>query len=480
MMIMISQKEALSFLISKQWAVGEYNGNNAWLYNATNGALNNNNKYNSYQVRALLESDIYDNAALGDYEIPLHEWYDVNRQCRRRKAMKPSCLIFQYHLVVQMVELVHQVGNMEYVMRVGICFMITVPRLREVLAADFGDRLVQTWYFNELNWWLERYHLHPDSYSCRVGKGGLRAVQQFQEYVFEVSEGYTVDCYVASLDLQSFFMSIDTELAVRLIERFIREVYRGPHKELLLYLTRIIYQSQPQSHCVIKSHRRMWVGLPKSKSLLGKTDGIGIPIGNITSQMLANFLTTFYLNYLSSLGYKFVHYTDDTALVFRDKERFLEDVGRFEWFLWNELHLTLHPNKRYLQHYTKGICLLGYKVKRDRILPSDRIVHNLEWTVGCAIRKAEHDTYYMMVEKDHFVQVINSYMGLLKHTNSFRLRREILERIGASAWGKILDIDTVNFLKVLPKPEYTTQAYYRRRNKKRKKEVRKVCEMCFS
>ena len=51
MLIPISQREALSFLIGKQWADGEYNGNNAWLYNSTNGALNNNNKYNSYQVR---------------------------------------------------------------------------------------------------------------------------------------------------------------------------------------------------------------------------------------------------------------------------------------------------------------------------------------------------------------------------------------------------------------------------------------------
>ena len=99
-MFVISQSEVRILHIGKQWAVGEYNGNNAWLYNPTNGALNNNNKYNSYQVRPLLESDVYDNAALEFYELPLEEWYEVNRQCRRRKAMKPSCLIFQYHLVV--------------------------------------------------------------------------------------------------------------------------------------------------------------------------------------------------------------------------------------------------------------------------------------------------------------------------------------------------------------------------------------------
>lgn len=476
-MMVISQNEVRILYIGKQWAVGEYSGNNAWLYNPTNGALNNNNKYNSYQVRPLLESDVYNNAALEFYEIPLEEWYEVNRQCRRRKAMKPSCLIFQYHLVVQLVELVHEVGNMEYVMRVGICFMITVPRLREVLAADFGDRLVQTWYFNELNWWLEQYHLHPDSYSCRVGKGGLRAVQQFQEYVFEVSEGYTKDCYVASLDLQSFFMSIDTELAVRLMSRFIEEVYGGPHKNLLLYLTRIIYQSLPQSHCVIKSNERMWLGFPESKSLRGKTNGIGIPIGNVTSQMLANFLTTFYLRYLSSLGYLFVHYTDDTAFVFHDLARFFEDIGRFEWFLQTELHLTLHPHKRHIQHYSKGICMLGYKVRYDRTLPSDRIVHNLKWKVECAIRKAEGNVSYMMVEKDHFVQVINSYMGLMKWCNTFRFRRTILKNIADSVWGKVLAIDTVNWLKVNVKPEASTLEYYKRRNKKRKRVSLAECQL---
>lgn len=474
---MISQNGAMSTDIGKLWAVGEYNSNNGWLYNPTNGALNNNNKYNAYQVRPLLDSEVYDNGSLQDYEIPLQEWYEVNRMCRRRKAMKPSCLIFQCHFVPQLTLVVHEVGNMEYVPREGICFIILVPRIREVLAADFGDRLIQTWYFRELNWWLENYHLNKDSYSCRVGKGGLRAVQQFNEYVYEVSEGYTRDCFVATMDLQSFFMSIDTALATELIETFIREKYHGQHKELLIYLTRIIYQSQPQLHCVIKSRKSMWNGLAKSKSLLGKDDGIGIPIGNITSQMMANFLTTFYLDYISSLGYKFVHYTDDTAFVFADKQRFLDDVGRFEIFLREKLHLRLHPDKRYIQHYSKGVRMLGYKLRYDRTLPSDRIVHNLQWKVCCAIRKAENSLSYMLLEKDHLVQVLNSYMGLLKWCNAYRLRRSVLERVKQSRWGEVLDVDEKDWLKVSVKPKYTTLEYYKRKNKKRKREMLLACSI---
>ena len=121
--------------------------------------------------------------------------------------------------------------------------------------------------------------------------------------------------------------------------------------------------------------------------------------------------------------------------------------------------------------------MLGYKLRYDRTLPSDRIVHNLRWKVECAVRKAEGSVSYMLMEKDHFVQVINSYMGLLKHTNSFRLRRDILGRIAASPWGEVLDVDTKSYLKVLPKRKYLTLEYYRRRNRKRKRVSLAECRL---
>lgn len=121
--------------------------------------------------------------------------------------------------------------------------------------------------------------------------------------------------------------------------------------------------------------------------------------------------------------------------------------------------------------------MLGYKVRYDRTLPSDRIVHNLKWKVECAIRKAKGNVSYMMVEKDHFVQVINSYMGLMKWCNTFRFRRTILKSIADSVWGKVLVIDTVNWLKVNVKPEASTLEYYKRRNKKRKRVSLAECQL---
>ena len=55
-MMVISQNEVRILYIGKQWAVGEYNGTYAWFYYPDRGALRNDIKYTSSQVRPLLAS----------------------------------------------------------------------------------------------------------------------------------------------------------------------------------------------------------------------------------------------------------------------------------------------------------------------------------------------------------------------------------------------------------------------------------------
>lgn len=69
---------------------------------------------------------------------------------------------------------------------------------------------------------------------------------------------------------------------------------------------------------------RKWVELPVNKSLFTVTAGYGLPIGNITSQMIANFLLDDADHYLSeTLGLTIDRYVDDTATVDCDRERLL-------------------------------------------------------------------------------------------------------------------------------------------------------------
>lgn len=56
-------REAGGDELDYEWAVGECNGRYAWLYYPTRGALINNRKYDSSQVRALLASEVIESLA---------------------------------------------------------------------------------------------------------------------------------------------------------------------------------------------------------------------------------------------------------------------------------------------------------------------------------------------------------------------------------------------------------------------------------
>ena len=451
--------------MGKHRSLAEYNANNAWLYNGNNGNVNNNNKYNSNGVRPVLESDYVDTDSLSRCFIPLQEWYDVYRLCRRNCNRKTLHLHFRADFLKNIVELCNDVGGMEYVPRQGVCFVITRPRLREVIAADFADKMVQTWYCERVMPLLEKHCLHEDSYACRKGKGGLRAVLRLQDYVFEASNGYTTDVWLAKVDFKGFFMSIDTKTATNELSEFIAERTDGELRNWLLWMTRIIYLSQPQLHCRMQSPMWMEYQLPEHKRMLGREGYEGIAIGNRTSQMLALFRTTFFLSLLVGMGYKFVLYTDDCCVVVTDKAKWLADRRRLALMV-REKGLTLHPDKVYLQHYSKGVEMLGYKLRFGRMLPSDRIVHNFKWKTQCAARRLEARANWYDLEG--LQQTVNSYLGLLGWCNSYRLRRDTLETLKNGVCGRFYDF-AEDYTKITIKTPYKRVMHFVRANNERKR-----------
>ncbi|MCR5646092.1 MAG: hypothetical protein K6F96_06885 [Bacteroidales bacterium] len=456
----------------KQGRFAEYNANNSWLYNGNNGCINNNNKYNSLTVRPVRESHIA-TASLDSLDVPLKEWYPVYRVCKKNCGKRPLHLIFRYGwLSTRIINICCSVNAFEYVPGMAVCFMIELPRLREVIAALFDDKMVQTFYCMHVMPLLERHFLHKDSYACRKGKGGLRAVLALKKYIYDESEGYTRSVLIAKDDLKGFFMSIDTELNVRRLVEFLKErLPENPLKQILLYLTRIIYQSQPQLHCIVQSPRELHEALPEYKRMRGREGFKGVAIGNRTSQMIAGFVTTFYLLLLEALDYRFVHYTDDTTTVIRDKERWLMDRRFIAVTLEEEHHLTLHPKKSYLQHYSKGVELLGVKLRFNRMLPSDRIVHNFMWKVRRMSRRAAEDRVYLFSTLEHLQQTVNSYLGMFIWFNTYRLRTEILGELKSGPYGRYL-LFPEGYRKINIKPQCTRQAHYKRKNRERKKSMK--------
>ena len=170
----------------------------------------------------------------------------------------------------------------------SIAFIVNKPVKREIFAADFRDRVVHHLIINKLNPLFEKIFIH-DSYACRKGKGTHFGIQRVDRFIRQCSHNYTQDCYVLKLDIQGFFMHINKTLLFAELQAFIEQKYLNADKALLLELCHKVIFYDPTQNCIIKSKRSAWQGLPPDKSLFHSPTQYGLPIGNLSSQVFANF-----------------------------------------------------------------------------------------------------------------------------------------------------------------------------------------------
>lgn len=369
--------------------------------------------------------------------------------CRRHKRGTPEALSFETRWESNLLGLWRELSADSYRIGPSTAFIVGEPVQREVFAAGFRDRIVHHWLMERLAPLLEAEFI-ADSYSCRAGKGTLFGIRRVQGFIRECSEGYTRDCWVLKGDLQAFFMSIDRQRLADGLSALIERKYEGEDKELVATLTRRIALYDPTRDCRLSCEPSRWKGLPRDKSLFavnglpmpcdkgwpaarrmreqssGQTElfGRGLPIGNLTSQWFGNFyLTAFDRFVVETLGVKcYGRYVDDFVLVHTDKEFLKELVPVTERYLKEELALTLHPRKRSLQHYSKGVKFLGSVIRFGALHAGTRTKTNLYATIRQANRKARQGALDEK-ELETIRASVNSYFGLLRPLNSYRLRK---------------------------------------------------------
>ena len=131
---------------------------------------------------------------------------------------------------------------------------------------------------------------------------------------------------------------------------------------------------EPEYNCERHSPLGYWDYIPANKSLFTNGRGYGVAIGNLFSQLFANYLLNvldWFL--LEDLGFTYVgRYVDDFYVVDTDKAKMLDAVPKIRALLAG-YGLTLHPDKFYMQiwksssiHRTNGFKVV--RVSRHVIL----------------------------------------------------------------------------------------------------------------
>ncbi|MFA7115098.1 MAG: reverse transcriptase/maturase family protein [Candidatus Omnitrophota bacterium] len=207
-------------------------------------------------------------------------------------------------------------------------FLITDPKRRQISAAPFRDRVVHHAVHDVIEPLIDRSFIH-DSYACRKDKGTHKALDRAQKFL-------RANKFCFHGDIRKYFSSINHEILKELLREKITDV------DLLSLLDKII----------------------DSANQAVDEKGVGLPIGNLTSQFFANL-------YLNELDYFVKHflrcryylrYMDD-FLIFDNDKRYLKSIkGKVRNFLNEKLKLGLHEGKSQVYLCEQGVKFLGFRL----------------------------------------------------------------------------------------------------------------------
>jgi RNA-directed DNA polymerase len=367
-------------------------------------------------------------------DIALEDVFHAYFDCRENKRNKLAALEFEVDFEERVIRLWEEINSGSYKISPLDVFIVDKPVKREIFAAQFKDRIIHHLVINKLEPLFEKEFIY-DSYSCRKGKGTHFGVKRISRFIRQCSQNYQRECWILKMDIEGFFMHIDKAILLEKLERLIRENYKQKDKEKIIWLCQKIVNNDPTKNCLRKSPKEKWIGFPKTKSLYYAPKNCGLPVGNYTNQVFANF-------YLNSLDHFLKHdlairyygrYVDDLVLISDDKSKLKKNIPKIRSFLKDELKLTLHPRKIYFQHYTKGMKFLGVLIKPWRNYISPRVKNNFWETVQIINSKLEEGKLNKG-EKERVLSQINSYLGAASHANTFRLRKKLLSRLNWRFW----------------------------------------------
>jgi retron-type reverse transcriptase len=351
--------------------------------------------------------------------------------CRRHKRNTYNAIRFELNQEEEVRKLYEEILSGSYQISPSRAFIVFQPVQREIFAADFRDRVIHHYLIGRLEPVFERLFIY-DSYSCRKGKGTLFGVSRLTGFIRSCSRNYTRDCYVLKVDIQGFFMNIRKEILLQKALTVIEKYYKGFDKELLKDLCRTVILHNPVPDCIVKGSRKDWEGLPAGKSLFSSNGRVGIPIGNLTSQVFANLYLNEFDHFVKrELKQKYYgRYVDDCVFVSPSREELQQLIVRLSDCLKETLGLDLHPKKVYLQHYRKGVLFVGMFVKPFCRYVGKRVQHKMNRKMINDYQSLrESNAPSIFEEMGQWLSSVNSYLGICRHGNTYHFRTHLANRL---------------------------------------------------
>jgi RNA-directed DNA polymerase len=144
------------------------------------------------------------------------------------------------------------------------------------------------------------------------------------------------------------------------------------------------------------------------RSFRSTTQGKGLPLGNLTSQLLVNIYMNEFDQFVKhTLQAKYyIRYADDFIILSQSREDLLKLLSYMIVVLRDRLQLQLHPHKVSIETVVSGVDFLGWVQ-----FPHHRVLRRV--TRRRVVKKLQ--------EPDIREAAKQSYIGLLSHGNAHEL-----------------------------------------------------------
>ena len=296
-------------------------------------------------------------------------------------------------------------------------FFVKEPKIRVVMSQNMYDKVI--------NHLVSYYILRPVILPClieqnvatREGKGTDYGIKLMKRYLNQI-KFQSNQFYVLKFDISKYFYNINHDVLKCLLQKKIKD-------KKALYIIFKIIDSTNKSYInekinkLIKYYRKNITNdkiMDELERIPFYKEGKGLPIGNMTSQILA----IFYLNDLDhfikeKLKIKYyIRYMDDGVLIHGDKNYLKYWLNEIKFKIEKEYKLTLN-RKTKIYSSNEKIEFLGfiYYLKNQKLIVKVKTQTKRKFK-----RKIKN---LRNVDNEKYEHVLASYQGHLKYANSKNL-----------------------------------------------------------
>ncbi len=309
-------------------------------------------------------------------------------KAKKGKGLSQEIAIFKEELSQNLDLILMTILNNSYIFGPYSSFIKYDNKKRYIVTSPFKDRLVHWILYDYLESIYEKTFIY-DSFGNRKAKGTKAGALRAKDFIQKEQTKY-----ILQIDLSKYFYSIHHDKLIKSLNQVTNPfVYKILINLISSYETPDIFDD-----------------IFKKDSVYFETHRKGMPIGILSSQILANIFlnsTDHYIKEKLRVKY-YIRYVDDMVFFLNSKEEANHLKKEIKSFLLNNLKIEINPKKIVIFPISekKPLDFLGYRISKYKILPRKRTQKR--------IRNA--------LLLDNKV-ALTSYKGILKNTNSDLIRQ---------------------------------------------------------